>query len=123
MTDWKEPYLRGMKLFGKGEHKAAVAAHREALELAPEHVDVLHALAVALMNAGELEEAAEVGLHIVELDPEDAFAHTSLSIIYMRQGKIQEAEDESAKARLKSWKQELKKNPDAPPPQGIKVIQ
>jgi Flp pilus assembly protein TadD len=121
MTDWKEAYLRGMTLFGKGQHAEAVAAYREALSEDPDQLDVLHALAVALMNAGDLEEAAKVGLRIVELDPEDPFAHTSLSMIYQRQGRIDDAEAESAKARLKSWKQELKQNPEAPPPDGLDI--
>ena len=65
-----------------------------------------------------------------ELDPEDAFAHTSLSMFYQRKsviareegdalasmGYIEDAELEGSKARMISWKEELKKNPDAPPP-------
>ncbi len=31
-------------------------------------------------------------------------------------GFIEDAEREGAKARMISWKEELKKNPDAPPP-------
>ena len=123
MTDWKEAWKRGMAHYGKGEHAQAVEAYREALADDPDRLEVLHSLAVGLMHAGELDEAAKVGLRIVELDANDPFAHTTLSIIYQRQGKIEEAEAEGAKARMKAWKQELKDNPDAPPPQGINVIQ
>lgn len=123
MSDWKEAYLRGLKLHGQADHKGAVEAQREALAFDADNVEVLHALAVALMNAEELDEAAKVGNRIVELAPDDAFAHTTLSMIYQRQDRIEDAEAEGAKARMKAWKQELKTNPDAPPPQGINVIQ
>jgi Flp pilus assembly protein TadD len=81
---------------------------------------------MALANAGELDEAITTANRIVELDAEDAFAHTSLSIFLQRKGLIPEAEAEAAKARLVSWKQELKKNPGAPPPPdagGFNVLQ
>ena len=37
-------------------------------------------------------------------------------MFFQRKGDIEEAEKEGAKARMLSWKEELKKNPDAPPP-------
>ena len=58
------------------------------------------------------------------MTPDDPFVYTSLSIFLQRQGKIPEAEAAAAKARMLSWKEELKKNPNAPPPEGgFKVIQ
>ncbi len=75
-------------------------------------------------GAGALDEAIQIGNRIVELDPEDPFAHTSLSMFLQRKGLIPEAEAEAAKARLVSWKLELRKNPNAPPPEeGFKVLQ
>ncbi len=126
MSDWKTAYQEGMKHFAQQQHPAAVEAFRRALELSPDNTEVLHGLAMALMHAGELDDAIATGNRIVELDPEDHFAHTSLSMFYQRKGLIPEAEAEAAKARLISWKQELKKNPHAPPPPeagGINVIQ
>ena len=41
-------------------------------------------------------------------------------------GMLDEAEKEAAKARMISWKEELKTNPDAPPPTppgGMNVVQ
>jgi hypothetical protein len=47
-----------------------------------------------------------------------------LSIFLQRMGKIPEAEAAAAKARMINWKEELKKNPNAPMPDGgFKVIQ
>lgn len=126
MADRVDHYKRGLKLFGEGKHAEAVAAYQEALELSPDWLDALHALAMAYMQAGRLDDAIATGKRIVELDPGDAFAYTSLSIFYQRKGLIPEAEAEAAKARMASWKHELKKNPNAPPPGpagGMNVVQ
>ena len=109
-------YKEGLKLFGEGRHKEAIEVYRKALESDPDWTDGLHALAMAQMQAGLLDDAIATGLRIVELDPKDAFAHTSLSMFYQRKDMIPEAEAEAAKARMLSWKEELKKNPNAPPP-------
>lgn len=119
-------YIEGIKAFGGGDHDAAVGHYDEALALDPDNTEILNAKSMALMNLERFEEAIEVGRRVVELDPEDALIHTSLSMIYQRMGKIDEAEEEAAHHRLKSWRQELKKNPGAPPPPeagGINVIQ
>jgi Tfp pilus assembly protein PilF len=71
---------------------------------------------MAYMNEGKLDDAIRVGNEIVAIDANDAFAHTSLSMFYQRKDMIDEAEKEAAKARMISWKEDLKKNPDAPPP-------
>ena len=109
-------YKTGLAHFGRGEHELAIAAYRRALATRPDWTDVLHALAMAQMQAGHLDRAIETGLRIVELDPADPFAHTSLSMFYQRKDMIPEAEAEAAKARMLSWKEELKKNPNAAPP-------
>lgn len=134
MTDVAEEaqrlYLRGLKLFGEQKHAEAIAAYLEALEVQPEWTEAMHGLAMAHMHAGSLDEAIAVGKRICELDAEDPFAHTSLSMFYQRKGAvaekagdqekaramIDEAEREGARARMLSWKQELKTNPDAAPP-------
>jgi len=125
MDPWVERYMEGMKLYGQQDYAAAAAKYAEALELAPDNTEVLHALAAANMHGGELDEAIKVANRIVELDPNDHLVHTTLSMIYVRKEDIDAAEAEQAKARMKAWKQELKDNPDAPPPDedGMKVIQ
>jgi Flp pilus assembly protein TadD len=116
--DRMQPYLRGLALFGKNQHGDAVAAYQEALAISPDWTEAMHGLAMAYMHLGNLDEAIRIGQRIVELDPDDAFAHTSLSMFYQRKGMIPEAEAEGAKARMVAWKEELKKNPNAPPPSG-----
>lgn len=109
-------YMEGLALFGKDQHEEAIAKYEEALRIDPEWTDALHGKAMALMQLERYDEAIEAGKRIVELDPNDAFAHTSLSMFYQRKGMIDEAEAEGAKARLISWKEELRTNPDARPP-------
>ena len=125
-----EHYMEGLRLYGEQDHANSVQAYEKALELAPEWTDAMHGLAMASMHAGAVDRAIEVGKRICELDPKDAFAHTSLSMFYQRKSVvareagdaegsmayIEEAEKEGAKARMIAWKEELKNNPDAPPP-------
>jgi tetratricopeptide (TPR) repeat protein len=135
-----ERYMKGMTLFGEGDHPAAEEAYRQALKVQPKWTEAMHGLAMTLMHQGRLEDAITVGKEITEIDGEDPFAHTSLSIFYQRQSAIAEekgdkqaaldliaeAEKSGAQARLLSWKQELRTNPDAPKPdlpEGMDVIQ
>jgi Flp pilus assembly protein TadD len=109
-------YLKGLKLFGQNKHTEAIAEYEQALEQSPDWTDCLHALATAQSKLERHDDAIATVQRILELDPNDAFAYTSLSIFLMRKGKIPEAEAAAAKARMISWKEELKKNPHAPPP-------
>jgi len=111
-----EHYLKGLSLFGEGKHKQAIDAYEKALKVSPNWPEAMNALAMAHMNHGTIDDAIRIGKEIVELDPNDPFAHTSLSMFYQRKGMIEEAEKEGAKARMLSWKEELKTNPNAPPP-------
>ena len=130
MTDANAHYMQGLAHFGKDEFQEAIAAYEAALEQRPDWTDALHGLAMAHMKNGTVDEAIAIGKRIVELDPKDPFAHTSLSMFYQRKSQLAEeagdeaatkelieiAEKEGAQARLLSWKEELKKNPNAPPP-------
>lgn len=109
-------YMEGLALFGQDKHEEALVKYDEALEATPDWGEALHGKAMALMHLERYDDAIAVGKRIVELDPNDAFAHTSLSMFYQRKGMIDEAEAEGAKARMISWKEELKTNPDARPP-------
>jgi len=140
MSEHIEHYKKGLEHFGQNRFKEAIECYNAALESDADWVDVLHALAMAQMNSGDADTAIATGQRIVELDPDDAFAHTSLSIFYMRKSNTAEAngdegeakrlielaEKEGAQARMISWKEELKTNPDAPPPStpgDINVVQ
>ena len=126
MSDRKTHYLAGLKHFGANEHEKAVVEYEKALELSPEWTEAMHALATAYSKLGDQDKAIAVVERIIELEPDDAFAYTSLSIFLQRKGLVPEAEKAAAKARMISWKEELKKNPNAPPPAppgGMNVVQ
>ena len=125
MTQELEHYKKGLALFGQGRNEEAIAEFRRALELRVDWLDVLHALATAQSKLGEHDAALATIARVIQLEPDDPFAYTSQSIFLQRQGKIPEAEAAQAKARMASWKQELKKNPNAPPPDTgpMKVVQ
>ena len=124
MTDAKSHYLAGLKHFGQNRFEEAIVEHTRALELKPDWTDVLNALATAQSKTGRHEEAVATIERAIAQNPTDPFAFTSLSIFLQRLGKIPEAEAAAAKARLLNWKEELKKNPNAPQPEGgFKVIQ
>ncbi len=126
----QQAYLEGLSHFGEHRHSEAIDAYERALGLALEWTDAMHGKAMALMHLERYDEAIAVGQRICELDPDDAFAHTSLSMFYQRKSAVAEkagdeaaarelielAEKEGAEARLLSWKEELKSNPNAPPP-------
>lgn len=126
MTDRKTHYLAGLKLYGAGRFAEAAEEYDKALELSPDWSDALHALATAYSKLGRHDEAIALIEKVIVLEPEDAFAFTSLSIFLQRKGLIPEAETAAAKARMISWKEELKRNPNAPPPSqpgGMNVVQ
>lgn len=118
MADAMTHYLQGLKLFGQGKFEESIAEYLAALQIRPDWVDVIHAMATAQSKLGRHDEAIANVNRVIELTPNDAFAFTSLSIFLQRKGMIPEAEQAAAKARMLSWKEELKKNPNAPPPSG-----
>jgi Flp pilus assembly protein TadD len=118
-------YKQGLGLFGQGKFEEAIASFQQALASRPQWAEALHALATAQSKAGDQDSALATIEKVIALDPEDPFGYTSQSIFLQRKGLIPEAEKAQAKARMASWKQELKTNPKAPPPDTgpMKVVQ
>lgn len=71
---------------GRAEHH-----FREALALAPNHVDTLLAYAHMLDRQGKLTQATDLYQMAVQTQPRNATAHNDLGICYARQGKLNEA--------------------------------
>lgn len=126
MSDAKTHYLSGLKLFGQNKFEESIAEYRLALAEKPDWAEVIHALATSQSKLGQHDQAIATLQRVIELTPSDSFAFTSLSIFLQRAGKIADAETAAAKARMLAWKEELKKNPNAPPPSnpgGMNVVQ
>jgi len=116
-------YRQGLAHYGKRAYADAIEAYRRALAERPDWSDCIQALGMAQMHAGMLEEALRTLERVTELAPEDPLGFTSLSMCLQRLDRISDAETAQAKARMLSWKQELKKNPHAPPPAGGMPVQ
>ena len=114
----RDHYRQGLDLYGKRAYPEAVEAYRRALAEQPDWSDCLQAMGMAQMHSGRLQEALATLERVTQLAPEDPLAFTSLSMCLQRLDKIPEAEKAQSQARLLSWKQELKLNPNAPPPSG-----
>ncbi len=116
VSSGNEHYLKGLQLYGAGKHAEAIAEYDVALAEQPDWTDCLQAKGMAQMHSGMKKESLETLKRVTELAPTDPLAFTSLSMAYQRNDQIEEAEKAQAQARLLSWKQELKTNPNAPPP-------
>lgn len=108
-------------MYGKRDFARAIEAYQFALVERPDWADCLQALGMAQMHAGLLSEALASLERVTMLSPDDPLAFTSLSMCLQRLDRISDAETAQAKARLLSWKRELKTNPDAAPPTGMRV--
>ncbi len=116
-------YRQGLTHYGRRAYAEAIEAYRQALAERPDWSDCMQAMGMAQMHAGELEEALRTLQRVTELAPEDPLGFTSLSMCLQRMNRIADAETAQAKARMLSWKQELKKNPHAPPPSSGMPVQ
>ena len=106
----------GNSLYAQSQFEEAVAAFRRGLEAHPDSQELLLALGMAQMNGGKLEDALATFEQVTAKAPDDPMGFTSKSMCLQRMDKIEEAEKAQAQARMLSWKQELKTNPNAPPP-------
>ena len=81
----------GIALSDQGKLKAAVAAHRKALEFKPDYAEAHNNLGVALKNQDKLEAAVAAHRKALEFKPDDAEAHNNLGAALKKQGKLEAA--------------------------------
>jgi cytochrome c-type biogenesis protein CcmH/NrfG len=94
--------------FTMGDHAAALEKLTRAVEQAPEAFAAWHALAEINFQLRHFDEALRAAEHAVALDPDDLFINTTLSRIWMEKGDKATAEKFGAKAKILSWKDQLK---------------
>lgn len=102
-------YYSALDLFADGKFEEAILEYRKSVEADPSFTEAMHGLARAYQETEKFDDAILIAKRIAELDPDDILAHTSLSILYQKKGMVPEAEDESNKARILGWKQQLRK--------------
>lgn len=93
----KEQYVsEGLDLVAAGKIHEAIELYQKALELDPNFVEAILALAKAHELMGDLDEAIRILQEAIEQHPTEPFLHTSLSQCYQKKGMIPEAEEEMA---------------------------
>jgi tetratricopeptide (TPR) repeat protein len=77
----------------------AIAAYRRAVDLAPDDLHSLEALAQALLNDNQLDEALKTYRQLADADPENAETCVRIGEIERRQGHFAQALEDIRKAR------------------------
>lgn len=101
-------YRAGFDAFSRADFAAAIAEANRALEVDPVHPDALRVLGMALYRLEEYPEALVIGRRLVEAAPKDILSYTTLSLFLQKNGFIEEAEEASAKAKVLTWKKQLR---------------
>jgi Tfp pilus assembly protein PilF len=111
----EQKYHEALDLVAGENPVAAAVTFRQALDLDPNLLDAMHGLVRALQDTSDYDQAIAVAIELIARDPDDPLAHTSLSILYQHKGMVPEAEAEALKAKLLSWKLELRDSRTANP--------
>ena len=108
MASAEELYDRAVDCVAEGDVEAAVAAYRQALDVAPDFADAWEGLSMALADLGRFDEAISAAERVVELVPDELLSYTNISRIHQKAGDVPKAEEWAAKGRMLDWKQQLK---------------
>lgn len=123
MSDAQASFKEGFKAFTTGDYAGAIAKFEHALELDPDHRDALRSIAMAQLRQGNAERAVEYAKRLSELEPNDPMSWSSLSLFLMKAGRPKEAEDAGARAKVQTWKVQLKQKPGEAPTGPLQVLE
>jgi predicted Zn-dependent protease len=94
--------------FTMGEATVALEKLARAVIAAPGALAAWHALAEINFQLRRFDEALNAAEHALALSPDDLFINTTLSRIWMEKGDKATAEKFGARAKVLSWKDQLK---------------
>ena len=97
--------------FTMGDSDIAIAKLTELTRKQPEAFEAWHALSEINFSLRRFDDALAAGEKALALRPEDLFVNTTMSRIWMEKGDKPTAEKYGAKAKILSWKDQLK-NPE-----------
>jgi Flp pilus assembly protein TadD len=97
--------------FSIGDTEGALVTLRKAAAEDPSSFEAWHALAEVCFSARLLDEALVAADKAHALKSDDLFINTTLSRIWMERGDKATAERYGARAKMLSWKEELKGSP------------
>ena len=89
----------GIHLKGSGRLEEAITHYREAVRINPNHPNVQHNLANALVALGRYEESVEPCLQAGQLAPDDPDAPGNLANVLNRLGRYREADRYAAESQ------------------------
>lgn len=95
-----------------GEHDVALSKLARISAAHPESFEAWHAAAEIAFSLRRFDDALAFAEKALQLRPEDLFINTTLSRIWMEKGDKAIAEKYGAKAKMLSWKDQIK-NPEA----------
>ena len=99
-----------------GDHEAATTKLQRATTAEPASFEAWHALAEINFSIRHFDAALTAADRAYHLRPDDLFINTTLSRIWMEKGDKATAEKFGAKAKILSWKDQLK-SPEPKPPE------
>jgi Flp pilus assembly protein TadD len=108
-----EEYDDAMFDFSRGEFDSAIEKLKAVLAREPEHFDAQLALGMAFYRKGDYASAITEGHKAERLRPREQLVHTNLSLFYMKAGDKVTAEHHGLQAKIESWREDAKKNPEA----------
>jgi len=86
----------GFVLLERGDAVGGQGRLEQAVDIAPDDVDVLYDLARAYARNKQTDKAVEVFQHVLRLSPENSQAHYQLFLLYNRTQRSEEAKQELA---------------------------
>lgn len=101
--------------FTMGDHEEALAKLNRLVDGHPEAFEAWHALAEINFNLRRFDDALRAAEAALTLRPDDLFINTTLSRVWMEKGDKPMAEKFGAKAKMLSWKDQLKNPEDYKP--------
>lgn len=108
MSQPDDYFQAGFRHFKDGNMDAAIEDLKAALATEADHSEAWRTLGMAHYRKEEFEEALACAEKLVELLPKDAVSHSTHSLFLMKVGRIEDAEEAAARARVMTWKKDLK---------------
>ncbi|HYD66563.1 tetratricopeptide repeat protein [Azospirillum sp.] len=91
-------FAEAVRLHGAGRAAEAEALYRRLLAVAPDHVNALNNLGIALRQLGRLEEAIAVYRRVIGLKPDFADPHYNTGVALQKLGRMEAAAQAYARA-------------------------
>lgn len=120
MADADSLYRDGFEAFRRGDFEGAVEILSRAVDRDAKHADALRTLGMAYFRLERFAEALATGRRLVEAAPDEILSYTTLSLFLQKMGHIEEAEAAAARARLLTWKKQLREGGEDAP--GLEIL-